>query len=73
MTFYIAASGFLAFLIFYAVGAGAILYHLNAFSLPEWRGRKVAIVIFTVLSIFFVTMAVIFFFQVPWNAYALAS
>ena len=44
---------FLAFLVIYAIAGSAIIYHLNAFSLPEWKMRHVAIVIFIILAIVF--------------------
>ena len=71
--FYIAGAIFLAFIMAYLIISSAVVYHLNAFTLPEWRGRKISIVIFTILSIFFIGLAVWFFFQVPWSSYVVTS
>lgn len=71
MAFLAAALGFGLFLFFYALAASAVVYHLNAFSLPGWTGRRVSIAVFVILSAILAGLAVIFFFQVPWDTIGL--
>lgn len=70
MTFILASIGLGIFLIFYALAASAIIYHLNAYSLPNWNGRKIAIITFATLSLLLIGLLLAAFFQVPWNSYA---
>lgn len=69
MTSLIALLGFLAFIIFYMVIASAIIYHLNAFSLPSWTGRRISLVIFILLSLVLIGIALLYFFKIPWDSY----
>lgn len=70
MTFILAGIGLGIFLIFYALMASAIIYHLNAYSLPNWNGRKVAIIAFALIALLLIGLLLATFFQVPWNSYA---
>jgi len=65
----LAGIGLGIFFIFYALAASAIVYHLNAYSLPNWNGRKIAIITFTTLSLLLTGLLLAAFFQVPWNSY----
>ncbi|OHA01644.1 MAG: hypothetical protein A3C11_03390 [Candidatus Sungbacteria bacterium RIFCSPHIGHO2_02_FULL_49_12] len=71
MTFVIAITAFLGFIIFYIVFASAVVYHLNAFSLPTWTGRRISLIIFTLLSLILAGIATTYFFQVPWDSYVI--
>ena len=65
----LAGIGLGIFFIFYALAASAIVYHLNAYSLPNWSGRKIAIIAFAALSLLLIGLLLAAFFQVPWNSY----
>ena len=61
---------FIAFTLVYFFFAGAIIYHLSAYTLPGWTMGRVSIILFVVLSIVLYALAIYFFLQIPWNTYA---
>ncbi len=70
MTFTIAALGFSGFILFYALFASAIVYHLRAYVLPGWTAGRISIIIFIAVSLILFALALFYFFRIPWDVYA---
>ncbi|MBI2096948.1 MAG: hypothetical protein HYT40_02225 [Candidatus Sungbacteria bacterium] len=70
MTFTIAAIGFSGFVLFYALFASAIIYHLRAYVLPGWTAGRISIIIFLILSLILLYLALFYFLKTPWGLYA---
>ena len=65
----ILASGFLIlFTIGYLFFAGAIIFHLRAYTLPGWSGGKVGVFVFTLLSILLFGLLLYSFLTAPWQS-----
>lgn len=55
--------GFLIFILVYLFFAGAIIYHLRAYTLPGWTMGKIGVVVFILFSILLFVFASYAFLQ----------
>lgn len=69
MIFLLALSGFFLFTLVFCLVSGAIIYHINAYTLPGWTLGRTAITVFVITSAILLASAGYSFLHVPWNSF----
>lgn len=69
MIFTLALIGFFLFTMIFFLVAGAIIYHINAYTLPGWTMGRTSIIVFCILAAILFLSAAYSFYQVPWEEF----
>lgn len=56
------------FTVVYLFLAGAIIFHLKAYTLPGWSGGRIGILVFVLTSLALFLMLIASFLRAPWGS-----